>query len=81
MPQDPNAYVPVREPLTDEQVQALDAVDKYELIQSLVTDLVNKYMATATRELSPDEVLLLADYRRWLKTPKSASGVFHYRKS
>lgn len=30
--------------------------------------------------LSPDEVQLLVDFRRWSQSPGSASGVFHWRK-
>lgn len=66
--------------LTDEQIQALDALDKYSLIQDLVTRLVNNRMAGAGSGISADELVLLADYRRWKESPQSASGVFHWRR-
>jgi hypothetical protein len=67
-------------PLTDEQVQALNAIQKYSLIQELVTKLVNEKLVTMNSTLTADEVVVLAEYRKWKQKPISATGVFHVRK-
>lgn len=77
---DDKPEVPIEEPLTDSQVQALNAVEKYSLIQALVTKLVEDHMAAAGSIVDAEELLLLADYRRWKKTPQAASGVFHWKR-
>ena len=64
--------------LTDEDISNLDAVDKMSILKQLVSQAISA-MPTGP-DLTAEETVLIADYRRWKKSVKSASGVFHWRK-
>lgn len=82
-PEDPRTQIStaeeisVLETLTDEDVRALDAVGKADLIRFAVRDAVARYLGIW---LTPEETKLVVDYRQWRKSPKRATGVFHWRR-
>ena len=76
--QHPNTGLVFDGSLTDDQVAALDALDKANLIKSLVAQAVEKANLNPTLEV--DEQILIMDYRKWKSSAKSAYGVFHWTK-
>ena len=64
--------------LTDDDISNLDAVDKLSLLKQAAAEAA-KAMSTGP-DLTTEELALIADYREWKKSPKCASGVFHWRR-
>lgn len=69
--------ISVLETLTDEDVRALNAMEKADLMRWAIKQAVAKYLGVW---ITPEETKLVVDYRQWRKSPRAVTGVFHWRR-
>ena len=62
--------------ITDAELRALSALDKVSIMKKAISQAVENILGL---DLKWHEKVLIIAYRDWLESPKSASGVFHYR--
>lgn len=77
--QDPTATIPAVDDLTDDQVAALDAVTKAHVLRNAVARAVAHVYDLAHTPVNEIEGVLLMDFRHWQRSPRSGSGIFHWR--